>query len=73
VKTAVNAITVQFACELHETPIKVNAAGPGWVATDMNRHRGVHAAPPSRREPPGLVVGQGIRCYLARYSAGEFA
>ena len=28
-KTAVNAITVQFANELRDTPIKVNAADPG--------------------------------------------
>jgi NAD(P)-dependent dehydrogenase (short-subunit alcohol dehydrogenase family) len=39
-KTAVNAITVQFANELRDTPIKVNAADPGYVATDLNQHRG---------------------------------
>lgn len=39
-KSAVNAITVQFASELRDTPIKVNAADPGYVATDMNRHQG---------------------------------
>ena len=39
-KTAVNAITVQFAHELRDTPIKVNAADPGYVATDLNQHRG---------------------------------
>jgi Dehydrogenases with different specificities (related to short-chain alcohol dehydrogenases) len=39
-KAAVNAITVEFAKELAETPIKVNAADPGFTATDFNNHRG---------------------------------
>ena len=39
-KTALNAVTVQFAKELRDTPIKVNAADPGFTATDMNGHSG---------------------------------
>jgi NAD(P)-dependent dehydrogenase (short-subunit alcohol dehydrogenase family) len=39
-KTALNAITVAYAKELRGTPIKVNAAHPGVVATDINNHRG---------------------------------
>ena len=39
-KTAVNALTVQFANELRDTPIKVNAADPGYTATDMTFHDG---------------------------------
>lgn len=39
-KTALNAITVQFAKALRDTPIKVNAADPGYTATDMNHHQG---------------------------------
>jgi NAD(P)-dependent dehydrogenase (short-subunit alcohol dehydrogenase family) len=39
-KTALNALTVAYAKELRETPIKVNAANPGPVATDINHHRG---------------------------------
>jgi NAD(P)-dependent dehydrogenase (short-subunit alcohol dehydrogenase family) len=39
-KTALNAITVAYAKELRGTPIKVNAALPGVVATDINHHRG---------------------------------
>ncbi len=35
-KTALNAVTVQFANELESTPIKVNSADPGSVATPMN-------------------------------------
>jgi len=34
-KTAVNAWTVQLAYELRDTQIKVNAAHPGWVKTEM--------------------------------------
>jgi NAD(P)-dependent dehydrogenase (short-subunit alcohol dehydrogenase family) len=34
-KTALNALTVQLAKELADTPIKVNSATPGWVQTDM--------------------------------------
>lgn len=34
-KAAVNAYTVQLAYELKDTPIKVNAAHPGWVKTEM--------------------------------------
>jgi NAD(P)-dependent dehydrogenase (short-subunit alcohol dehydrogenase family) len=39
-KAAVNAITVAFANELAGTPIKVNAADPGFTDTDFNNHRG---------------------------------
>lgn len=34
-KAAVNMFTVNLAHELKATPIKVNAAHPGWVKTDM--------------------------------------
>jgi NAD(P)-dependent dehydrogenase (short-subunit alcohol dehydrogenase family) len=34
-KSAVNAYTVQLAYELRDTPIKVNAAHPGWIKTEM--------------------------------------
>ena len=33
-------ITVILAAELKDTPIKVNAADPGFTATDLNQHRG---------------------------------
>lgn len=35
-KTALNAFTVHLAHALKHTPVKVNAAHPGSVATDMN-------------------------------------
>jgi NAD(P)-dependent dehydrogenase (short-subunit alcohol dehydrogenase family) len=39
-KAAVNAMTLHYAAELASTSIKVNAASPGYVATDLNGHRG---------------------------------
>ncbi|MFF2908328.1 SDR family oxidoreductase [Paenibacillus sp. NPDC057934] len=39
-KTALNALTVHYARELADTPIKVNAGAPGHVATDFNGHSG---------------------------------
>lgn len=37
-KTALNGYAVHLAYELKDTPIKVNAAHPGSVVTDMNRN-----------------------------------
>ena len=34
-RLSINAFTVHLAHELKDTPIKVNAADPGWVKTDM--------------------------------------
>jgi NAD(P)-dependent dehydrogenase (short-subunit alcohol dehydrogenase family) len=34
-KAAINVFTIELAHELKDTPIKVNAAHPGWVKTDM--------------------------------------
>jgi len=39
-KTALNALTVHYTRELADTPIKVNGAAPGHVATDFNNFRG---------------------------------
>ncbi|RWC39591.1 MAG: SDR family oxidoreductase [Mesorhizobium sp.] len=39
-KTALNAITVAFARELAPQGIKINAAAPGYTATDLNGFRG---------------------------------
>lgn len=39
-KTALNAITVAFAKEFAPRGIKVNAAAPGYTATDLNDHKG---------------------------------
>ncbi|GAA3394593.1 SDR family oxidoreductase [Streptomyces roseoviridis] len=39
-KTALNAVTLAYANELRGTGILVNAASPGFVATDINGHHG---------------------------------
>jgi NAD(P)-dependent dehydrogenase (short-subunit alcohol dehydrogenase family) len=43
-KTALNMITAMYAKELRDTPIKVNAANPGYCATDLNHHSGFRTA-----------------------------
>ncbi|MCW3016793.1 MAG: putative keto acyl reductase [Solirubrobacterales bacterium] len=40
-KSYLNAVTVQYAKELQDTDILINAACPGFVATDLNGFRGV--------------------------------
>lgn len=42
-KTALNAMTVQFAKEGRATGIKVNAADPGYTATDLNHRQGTRS------------------------------
>jgi len=37
-------ITVMYARALRDTPIKVNAANPGWTATDFNGNSGFRTA-----------------------------
>lgn len=43
-KAALNMITVSYAKELWDTPIKVNAVDPGWCATDINAGAGYRTA-----------------------------
>lgn len=43
-KAALNMITAMYAKELADTPIKVNAANPGYCATDLNGHSGFRTA-----------------------------
>jgi NAD(P)-dependent dehydrogenase (short-subunit alcohol dehydrogenase family) len=43
-KAALNMLTAMYAKELQDTPIKVNAANPGYTATDFNGHRGFRSA-----------------------------
>ncbi|MGY3517054.1 SDR family oxidoreductase [Micromonospora sp. PTRAS2] len=40
-KTFLNAVTVQYVRELRGTNILINAACPGYVATDLNNFQGV--------------------------------
>jgi NAD(P)-dependent dehydrogenase (short-subunit alcohol dehydrogenase family) len=67
-KTAVNMITAMYAKELRDTPIKVNAANPGYCATDLNGHNGfrtpdqgaevsVHLATLPADGPTGVLWG----------------
>lgn len=43
-KSALNMITVAYAKELWDTPIKVNAVDPGWCATEINGYTGYRTA-----------------------------
>ncbi|SNS20035.1 SDR family oxidoreductase [Actinomadura mexicana] len=43
-KTFLNAVTLQYARELHDTNILINAACPGYCATDLNGFRGIRTA-----------------------------
>jgi NAD(P)-dependent dehydrogenase (short-subunit alcohol dehydrogenase family) len=43
-KAALNALTIEYAKELRSTSIKVNAADPGYCATDLNGHQGYRSA-----------------------------
>src|SRR6266545_2854740 len=67
-KAALNMVTAMYAKELRDTPIKVNAANPGYCATDLNRHSGfrtaeqgaevsVHLATLPEDGPTGVVWG----------------
>ena len=40
-KTFLNAVTIQYAKELRDTNILINAGCPGFTATDLNGFRGV--------------------------------
>jgi len=55
-KTALNAITLAFASDLASTRIKVNAADPGFTATDLNNNQGAGAVEEAAREPVRLAL-----------------
>ncbi len=55
-KTALNAITLQFAYELRKTSIKVNSAAPGFVATDINQFRGTRTVEQGAIAPVRLAT-----------------
>lgn len=55
-KTALNAMTVQFAHELKDTAIKVNSADPGYVATDINAQRGSRSVQQGATAPVRLAT-----------------
>jgi len=43
-KAALNMVTAMYASELRDTAVKVNAANPGYCATDLNGHSGFRTA-----------------------------
>jgi len=51
-KAALNAITVSFAKELATQGVRVNAAAPGYTATDLNRHKGRRTV----QQAAGIIV-----------------
>lgn len=55
-KTALNGITVALAAELDKTAIKVNAACPGFTATDLNNFEGTQTVEEAAREPVRLAL-----------------
>jgi len=55
-KSAVNAWTVHLAYELRDTPIKVNAAHPGYVRTDMNQGGGELEIPEGAKTSVALAL-----------------
>ncbi len=55
-KSALNALTLQFAYELRKTPIKVNSAAPGFVATDINQFRGTRTVGQGAIAPVRLAM-----------------
>jgi len=55
-KAALNAITLAFALDLEATGIKVNAADPGFTATDLNDHQGTGTVQEAAREPVRLAL-----------------
>ncbi|MGH9486072.1 MAG: SDR family NAD(P)-dependent oxidoreductase [Terriglobales bacterium] len=55
-KTALNAVTLAFASELEKTRIKVNAADPGFTATNLNNFEGRRTVEQAAREPVRLAL-----------------
>jgi NAD(P)-dependent dehydrogenase (short-subunit alcohol dehydrogenase family) len=60
-KSALNMITALYAKELRDTPVKVNAANPGYTATDLNRHSGFRS----------VAEGAEASVYLATLDADD--
>ena len=54
-KAMLNMVTAMYAKEFADTPVKVNAANPGYCATDLNGHTGFR----------GAADGAGVSVHLA--------
>jgi NAD(P)-dependent dehydrogenase (short-subunit alcohol dehydrogenase family) len=55
-KSALNMMTLHFAHELKDAGIKVNAANPGFTATDMNQDRGTKTVAQGAATPVRLAL-----------------
>jgi NAD(P)-dependent dehydrogenase (short-subunit alcohol dehydrogenase family) len=55
-KSALNMFTVTLAKELQDTPIKVNAACPGYTATELNGFSGPRTVEQAATEPVRLAL-----------------
>ncbi|MFA1544390.1 SDR family oxidoreductase [Actinomadura monticuli] len=55
-KSALNAVTVAYAKELAGTSVTVNAATPGYCATDLNEHAGHRTAAQGASVIAGVAV-----------------
>ncbi|MEW6126139.1 MAG: SDR family oxidoreductase [Acidobacteriota bacterium] len=55
-KTALNAITLSFAKEFKNTPLKINAADPGYTATDINNNTGTKTVAEGADTPVWLAT-----------------
>ena len=55
-KAALNMMTVRLANQLTALGIKVNAADPGFTATDMNQHRGTRTVDDAAATPVRLAL-----------------
>jgi len=55
-KTALNAVTIALASDLESAGIKVNAACPGFTATDLNNFQGTRTVQQGAREPVRLAL-----------------
>jgi NAD(P)-dependent dehydrogenase (short-subunit alcohol dehydrogenase family) len=55
-KTALNGVTIAFAADLESAGIKVNAACPGFTATDLNNFQGTRPVQQAAREPVRLAL-----------------
>ncbi|MEJ2378088.1 MAG: SDR family oxidoreductase [Pseudolabrys sp.] len=57
-KAAVNMLTVQLAAELKDAGILVNAADPGFTATDLNGYQGRQTIPQGAVEAVRLALSE---------------
>ena len=65
-KAALNMMTVIWADQLKKTPVKVNSANPGYVATDLNQNSG------SRTVAQGATVAVHLATLPADGPTGGF-